>query len=40
VEALRENEDLKSQVAERLVRSGLWTVNEARQRLWNMGPNT
>lgn len=38
VEALRENEDLKSQIAERLVRSGLWTVNEARQRLWNMGP--
>ncbi|OHB93576.1 MAG: phage portal protein [Planctomycetes bacterium RIFCSPHIGHO2_12_FULL_52_36] len=38
VEALRENEDLKSQVAERLVRSGLWSVNEARQRLWNMGP--
>lgn len=40
VEALRENEDLKSQIAERLVRSGLWTVNEARQRLWNMGTNT
>jgi HK97 family phage portal protein len=36
VEALRENEDLKSQIAERLVRSGVWTVNEARQRLWNM----
>ncbi len=38
VEALRENEDLKSQIAERLVRSGLWTANEARQRLWNMPP--
>ncbi len=36
VESLRENEDLKSQIGERLVRSGLWTVNEARQRLWKI----
>lgn len=38
VEALRENEDLKSQVAQRLVESGIWTTNEARSRLWNLPP--
>jgi HK97 family phage portal protein len=38
VEALRENEDLKSQVAQRLVESGIWTTNEARSRLWNLAP--
>ncbi|HHT9124230.1 MAG TPA: phage portal protein [Candidatus Brocadiia bacterium] len=38
VEALQENEDLKSTVAQRLVGSGIWTANEARKRLWNMEP--
>lgn len=36
VEALRENELEKSEIAERLVGSGIWTANEARRRLWNM----
>lgn len=38
VEALQENEDLKSIIAQRLVNSGIWSVNEARKRLWNMEP--
>lgn len=32
VEALKENEDVKSQVQERLVRSGIMTINEVRRR--------
>ncbi len=38
VEALQENEDLKSTIGQRLVNSGIWTVNETRKRLWNMEP--
>jgi HK97 family phage portal protein len=38
VEALRENELEKSDIAEKLVGSDVWTVNEARRRLWNMPP--
>jgi len=37
VEALKENEDVKSQVQERLVRSGIMTINEVR-RLENLPP--
>ncbi len=38
VEALRENEVEKSDIATKLVGSDVWTVNEARHRLWNMPP--
>ncbi len=38
VEALRDNELEKSDIAGRLVGSGIWTANEARKRLWNMSP--
>ncbi|MGR3311094.1 MAG: phage portal protein [Candidatus Brocadiales bacterium] len=38
IEALQENEDIKSTIAQRLVDSGIWTVNETRKRLWNMEP--
>ncbi|MGR3311091.1 MAG: hypothetical protein ACUZ77_09970 [Candidatus Brocadiales bacterium] len=34
----RNNEDIKSAIAQRLVDSGIWTVNETRKRLWNMEP--
>lgn len=37
VEALKENEDVKSQVQERLVRAGIMTINEIR-RLENLPP--
>ena len=37
IDALQENEDTKSQVQERLVRSGIMTINEVR-RLENMPP--
>jgi phage portal protein BeeE len=32
VDALKENEDIKTQVQERLVRSGIMTINEVRRR--------
>jgi HK97 family phage portal protein len=38
IEAMQENENLKSTIAQRLVGSGIWTVNETRKRLWNMEP--
>ncbi|MFQ5614968.1 MAG: phage portal protein, partial [Anaerolineales bacterium] len=38
VEVLQENEDLKSTIAQRLVKSGIWTPDEARKRFWNMEP--
>lgn len=38
VPALREDEDKKTARAERLVRTGIWTVNEARKRFWDMEP--
>lgn len=38
VPALQENEDLKSNIAMKLVQAGVWTQNEARHRLWNMEP--
>ncbi len=37
IDALKENEDVKSQVQERLVRSGIMTINEVR-RLENLPP--
>ncbi len=37
IDALKENEDIKSQVQERLVRAGIMTINEVR-RLENMPP--
>ncbi|MCQ4575249.1 MAG: phage portal protein [Candidatus Brocadiales bacterium] len=38
VEALRDNELDKSDIATKLVGSDVWTVNEARKKLWNMSP--